>query len=171
MTAWLLPQDLADFVKNPNTDDSSLLQIAVDVAMAKAVELCGPVTPIQTITERRVKGGNDELPLRSRPTALTSVARYLDGSALNVADFDFEDQVLFRKDGGWISDDLTVVYESGYATVPPPIKALALAIGQQHLITMRKFGGPPGSADTAPVGFLVPKAALSAANDYLLGTF
>jgi len=162
--AWLTTDDLRGFVKNATPADEDFLQLATDLAMAKAREMCGPVTPVETVTERRVRGGNDELPLKARPVALTSVAGYFDGSALDVNDYDFDGEVLFRKDGGTISYDVAVTYTSGYNTVPAPIKALALAIGQQHLVTMRRFG----ANSTAPIGFLIPKAAREAARAYLL---
>jgi len=164
MTAWLTSDDLRGFVKNTTPADEDFLQLATDLAMAKAREMCGPVTPIETVTERRVQGGGDELPLKARPVALTSVAGYLDGSARDVTAYDFDGEVLFRKDGGTITEDLTIVYTSGYVAVPTQIKALALAIGQQHLVTMRRFG----ANSTAPIGFLIPKAAREAARAYLL---
>lgn len=153
--------------------DQAKFELAASVARSKVRSLCGPVSPPETIVERvRVRVPSEELPLKYRPTSLTSVVDYRSGSALTVGDFDFEDQLLTRKDGGLICDSLTVTYVAGYVgdtndPIPDDLISMATLIGQQYLRVAKRF-----RVDTddpvAGVGFLVPDAAKAVARDYLL---
>ena len=83
-----------------------------------------------------------EVPLRYRPATLTSVALYRSGSALTVGDFDFDGQVLFRRDGGAIVEDLQAVYTAGYSTtdaIPGEIRAYAELVAAQYIRVVRRF--------------------------------
>jgi hypothetical protein len=170
MVDWFTPDDLRAAAGAVQASDQSRIELAASVARREVRRLCGPVFPVEPVTERRVRGGNNEIPLKYRPSALTSIARYVNGSALNVTEYDFDEQVLFRKDGDWITDDLVVVYDSGYDTVeeiPTELVSMATLIGQQYLRVSKRFSLNQDDPVTG-IGFLVPDAAKDIGRDYLL---
>jgi len=170
MVDWFTPDDLRGAAGARQSGDQSRFDLAASVARREVRRLCGPVFPVETITERRIRGGSYELPLKFRPTALTSVARYFNGLAYTVGDYDFDEQVLVRKDGGWIGDDLAVVYDTGYDTVeeiPSELISMATLIGQQYLRVSKRFSLEGEDAMTG-TGYLVPDAARDVGRDYLL---
>lgn len=153
--------DLRGFLNNQKIEDAPLLDEAAAVASEKVEELCGPVTPVRTVTDKRVRSS-----LRFRPTALVSVVTYLGAAVQNVADYDFDGQAFFRRDGGRIAEYLTVTYSAGWEPedVPVRLKSAAKVIAQQYLAATRRFG----RTEDGPTGFLVPKAALEEMDGYLL---
>lgn len=167
---WLTADALRAAAGAKQPSDQARIELAAAGASRKARELCGPVTPVETITDRvRVRRPVEEVALTYRPAALTSITKTRSGVVLDVSDFETDGQLLLRTDGDWIEDDLTVVYTAGYATlddVPDEIVALGLMIGQQLLRVTKRFG--IDSAEIAGAGFLVPTAASELASDYLL---
>ena len=159
--AIIMGADLRGYLKNQKVDDDPILNEAAAVASEKVEELCGPVTPVRTVTDKRVRSS-----LRYRPAALVAVETYVGAYARDLADYDFDGQTIFRRDGGRITELLTVTYTAGWEPedVPASLTAAAKAIAQQYLATTRRFGQ---TAD-GPTGFLVPKAALEEMEGYLL---
>lgn len=168
MAAFISAEELRGFVGNAKVDDSGALQLAVDVACSKVVDLCGPIQ-IETVTDELVGiSGADEACLHWRVRELLAV-KDAGGAALTLSEWRASGQRLRRRDGGRIWSDLLVSYSAGYATVgeraPAWARSMALHIAQQHLRTQRRFATPQ---DQAPTGFLVPKVALEEGADYLL---
>lgn len=159
MTDFITSGDLAGFIKNVTAADEPWLSDAAAVGCAKVVELCGPVLTEQ-VTDKRVKGT-----LRFRAASLVSVQMYIGGAVQDVADYDVDGQLLFRRDGCRIYEPLTVTYKTGSATAPIPLKSAALQIAQQHLRAMRRFAA---TGESTPVGFLVPNSATELMRNYLL---
>ena len=170
MTDWFTADDVRNAVGAVQAVDQARFDVAAKVARGKAREACGPVFPMETITERvRVRVPCGEVPLRHRPAMLTSVALYRSGSALTVGDFDFDGQVLFRRDGGAIAEDLQVVYTAGYSAIdaiPGEIRAYAELAAAQYIRVVRRF--LLRGEDPTQVSFLVPAAASEVASEYLL---
>lgn len=170
MTDWFTADDVRNATANSMAKDQLTVDTAAAVARGKAREACGPVFPVETITERvRVRVPCGEVPLRYRPATLTSVALYRSGSALTVGDFDFDGQVLFRRDGGAIAEDLQVVYTAGYSAIdaiPSEIRAYAEIVAAQYIRVSRRF--LLNGQDPTQVSFAVPAAASEIASEYLL---
>lgn len=165
---WFTVEQLRTASGARQAADQARLDTAAAVARREVRRLCGPVEA-ETITDRvRVRRASAEVPLKFRPTTLTSVTG-VTGSAHDVTAYDFDGQVLFRKDGGLIAESLAVVYESGwedFANIPGELIAMAELIGTQYLRVSRKF--TLDGDDLPATGFLVPAAALEIAADYLL---
>ena len=152
MAAWVDLDTFANFVRNNSPADRADLADALETGCNMVDALCGP-TVTTTIVER-VKAGGYELPLSARAASLTSLATYVGGTALTKTDYDISGQLLFRRDGGWIGDDLVVTYTAGAATAPKWAVDAARLIGQQWWLS-RLRPGP----NQVPVGYLVPKQA------------
>lgn len=165
MAAWVTLQAFRTFVGNTNATDDALLQSAIDGGCAKVDELCGPT--MATSVSERVPAGAYELPLSFWAVALTSVARWPSGQALSTSKFAVEDRVIFRTDGEWIDDDLTVTYSTGAASPPQWAVDSACLIGKHWWASRLR----PSINDPSPVGFLVPKQAWELMADHLLGRF
>lgn len=168
MAAFISAEELRSFVGNTKVDDGGALQLAVDVACSKVVDLCGPVQ-IETVTDELVDvSGADEACLRWRVRELLAV-KDSDGATLTLSEWRATGQRLRRRDCGRIWSDLLVSYSAGYVAAgeraPAWARSMALHIAQQHLRTQRRFASPQ---DQTPAGFLVPKAALEEGADYLL---
>lgn len=171
--AWLTAEALRDAAGAKQAGDQDRLVAAAAIASGKARELCGPVTPVESITDRvRVRRPVEEVSLTFRPASLTSIVRTRGGGALDVADFDTDGQVLYRVDGDLIDEDLTVTYSAGYDTlddVPAEVVSLALMIGVQYLrVRRRNLLDADRVEDLTRTHFLVPAAALAVAEEYLL---
>lgn len=167
---WFTVDQLREAAGSKQYTDQVRVELAAAVARRKVRSLCGPVSPVETVTERiRVRAPSDALPLKYRPAALTSVTTWA-GTVLTLADFTFDEQSLVRVDGGLMADSVTVVYTAGYAeaSVPDELVQMAALIGLQLLRVGKRFALNGDATDLAATGFLVPKAALDVAEDYLL---
>ena len=167
---WFTAKQLGDAVGAKQAESQPKLDLAARVASKETRRLCGPVSPVETVSERvRVRVPCDGVPLKYRPTSLTSIVDYRSGTALTVTEYDTDGQVLFRKDGGLICDSLTVTYAAGYAAdaIPDELVAMASLIGQQYLRVSKRFSLSQDDPVTG-IGFLVPDAAKDVARDYLL---
>lgn len=170
---WFTADTLRDAAGAKQAFDQAKFELAASVARSKVRSLCGPVSPPETITERvRVRVPSDRVPLKYRPTSLTSVVDYRSGATLTLTDFDFEDQLLTRKDGGPICSSLTVAYVAGYVgdtddPIPDDLVSMATLIGQQYLRVSKRFSLSQDDPVTG-IGFLVPDAARDIGRDYLL---
>lgn len=166
MAAWVQLSTLRSYCGNQKAEDEAALQAAIDAACTKVEDLCGPITPVTSITEL-VRGDSDKLPLRNRAQSLTSIAHWPSGTALDVDDFYISDElVLARKDHGWIVGDLTVVYSSGWATAPFWATESALMIAKQAVAPRMR----PNAATGTPVAtsYLVPNQATELMANHLL---
>ena len=163
MAAWVDLTTIKSFIGNTKPDDEPAIQAAINLGCEKVDELCGP-TVATTITER-VPGGGYQLPLDYRATAITAIATWPAGVTLDASAFFVEDQLLARKDGDWIDDDLTVTYTAGAATAPAWAVSAACLIAHQWLKSrLRPNLADPGTL----VGFLVPRQAEEIMADHLL---
>lgn len=152
MTAWVDLDAFANFCRNNNPADLADLADAIATGCDMVDARCGP--QVTTSIVEHVHGGAYRLTLAARPASLTSIVTYVGGTALTKTDFDFSGQVLFRRNGGWIAEDLMVTYSAGAATAPRWAADAAKLIGQQWWLSRLR----PGPSQT-PVGFLVPKQA------------
>lgn len=169
---WFTGSDLRETAGAKQAAGQDGFDRVAAVARGKVRKLCGPVNPAENITERvRVRVARDSVALKYRPASLTSIS-YYSGAALSVSDFDFDGQVLFRKDGGLIGQDLTVVYLAGWsdqADIPVELLEMARLIGHQGLRVSRRFKTDPNADDNmAGTGYQVPSAALEVGAEYLL---
>lgn len=170
MAEWFTAEMLRGAASAKQAIDQDRFELAASVARSKVRSLCGPVSPIETIVEKvRVRVPSDEVPLKYRPASLTSVVSTRSGTALTVGDFDPDEQVLTRKDGGLICENLTVTYTAGYAAeaIPDELVSMATLIGQQYLRVSKRFTLSQDDP-VAATGFLVPDAAKDIGRDYLL---
>ena len=170
MAAWLTVEDLRNFAGNQSVSDDVALQLAVDVAIGKVEELCGPVAFTPITGEVVEVGGSDRFTLTYPPSTLTSITPD-GGSVLTLADWAIDGQVVRRRSGVPIWATLIVAYTAGYydatapgATAPAWARSAGVMIAQQHMRTARRFG----QTSDGPVGFLVPSAAMEAMDDHLL---
>ena len=163
MAAWVDLTTFRNFVRSTKPEDDPSLQAAINLGCDKVDELCGP-TITTSITER-VRGEGYDLPLDARATAITSIATWPDGTVLDAAAYYVDDQLLARRDGGWIDSDLTVTYTAGAATAPSWAVSAACLIGKQWYTSRLQ---PSQNDPTAMVGFLVPKQATEIMADHLL---
>lgn len=167
---WFTSADVRNAVGATQAVSETRMEMAAKVARGKTRDECGPVFPVETVTERvRVRVPAAEVPLKYRPAALTSVTLYRSGTVLTTADFDFDGQVLFRKDGDRIAEDVTVVYTSGFATaadIPGEVFAMAELIAAQYIRVARRF--ILQGQDPTQVSFAIPAAAREIASEYLL---
>lgn len=167
MAAWVPLATLQSYCGNQSAADAPALQAALDAACNKVEDLCGPITPVASITEL-VRGGGDKLPLRKRAVSLTSITTWPGGTALNVADFYIDDElVLARKDRGWIDYgyDLTVVYTAGWSTAPAWAEESALMIAKQ---AFKPRVRPNAAGVEVPTGYLIPNQAMELMANHLL---
>lgn len=173
MADWLDLNDTKEWInytKLSGADDVALQRICRQAA-GEVERLCGPVLNT-AITDELVRGGggNNKLPLRFRPRALTAVKPYPTGSALTLTDFDVDasawcvecgaahspGQLLWRKDGGLLSCDLLVSYSTGVgAAAEPPDWAVLAALDIVRQLWRTRLRPTQG----APEGFLVSKQA------------
>lgn len=173
--AWITADDLRGFIKNVAAQDETFLDLAVDVACGKVEDLCGPIEFATITDEVSEVVGSDRVKLAAYVTrTLTKVADLRTGFEYPLTDWLADGQVLRRRDKCRIPADILVSYETGYfdpavvgVKAPAWARSMALHIGQQYLITMRRFGAQQG-ANPVPTGFLVPNAALAVGHDYLL---
>ena len=166
---WFTSAQLRDSAGAKMPNDQARIDLAARVASKETRRLTGPVSPVENITERlRARVPSTELPLKYRPASLTSVADYPSGTALTVTDFDFDGQLMYRKDGGRIGS-VTVIYTAGYASdvIPDELVSMATLIGQQYLRVSKRFSLNQDDPVTG-IGFLVPDAAKDVARDFLL---
>lgn len=159
MAAWV---DLPTFQTFAGSTDANL-QAAINFACDLIDTKCGPT--IATTVVERVPGGGFELPLNYRAASLTSIATWPDASPVDATQFVVEDQVLFRKDLGYITADLTVTYIAGTATAPSWATAAACLIG---LHWWRSRLRPAQNDPQVPVGFLVPRQAQELMDPWLI---
>lgn len=170
---WFTGDDLREQAGAKQPAEQVKLDRVAAVARAMVRRLCGPVNPAETITEHvRVRVPSATVALKFRPLSLVSIAYYVSGAALTASDYDFDGQLLFRKDGGLIGQDLNVVYSAGWsdqADIPVELLEMARLIGHQGLRVSRRFKTDPNADDNmAGTGYVVPAAALEVATDYLL---
>lgn len=174
MADWFTADSLRSAAGAKQPFDQGKFELAAAVARRRVRFLCGPVSPVENITERvRVKVPTENVMLKYRPSLLASVTSYRTGQALTVADYDFEDQLLFRKDDGLIDESLTVVYASGYAgttedPVPDELTSMATLIAHQYLRVSRRFTLTGGEEDLSQTHFMTPTVARDVARDFLL---
>lgn len=171
--AWITADDLRSAAGAKQAFDQDRFEEAAEIACDKVEELCGPIT-WATITAEHVEvAGSDRVCLGASVTrGLVTVADYLTGSAYTLTDWDWDGQVLFRKDRAPIYRDLSVTYQTGYyddtvdgAKAPAWARGMAKIIGLQYLRVVKRF---VLGEDVTTTAFIVPDAALILGHDYLI---
>ena len=174
--AWITADDLRSAAGAKQAFDQDRFEEAAEIACDKVEELCGPIT-WATITAEHVEvAGSDRVCLAARATraGVTVVADYLTGSAYTLTDWDWDGQVLFRKDRAPITADLAVTYETGYfddtvedAKAPAWARGMAKLIGHQYIRVAKRYR-MDADDDTSQTHFVTPSSALDLGHKYLI---
>ncbi|MFG3418742.1 head-tail connector protein [Micromonospora sp. NPDC048063] len=164
--------DLKKQLNRTDTRDDAELQLYLDAAIEVVENILGGPLEVKTFTEQHVAAPRGTIsafrrelviiPDRRPVVSVTSLAH--GGSAIDPGSYNL-DMGAGTVTVGYASEgDYTLVYEAGYASLPPSYKLATLIIAQHLWRTQHGSGGrvPPGSEDVVTVpgaSFAIPSRA------------